>query len=351
MRIIHWVGITPNGCGLYEHAKDQIAAERSVGIDAQAVDYRIVPKTTAEGVGEKESVGEIFTDDWLTSISLKEAKNADINVIHSGIPEKHKTDRPNILIMHGRPEYAFALAMKGNRSHYQEYMSYRYDERYQRFAYFWPEHTFTWEMIFPKKKLVCMPAFIDESRFTPGGKTYDLGETRGSVNLLAADIWREDVTPYNCTLAAAEFVKKYQPTAKVHIIGLGNYNAPAIQGHLGILKDNEVMGTAAGVISNPADFYRACDIMVSPQVIATRSIREAMCAGMVVVGGLGATYTPFTANPMDISGYAKAIDRAYRYWKRSKGRAKTEMNEKATGMWNKNQGGLAFKKLYEEMLA
>ena len=350
MKIVHWVGITPNACGLYEHAKDQIAAERSVGIDSQAIDFRIVPKLPSEGTGEKESIGDILTDGWLTSISVKETQNADINVIHSGIPERNKSERPNVLVLHGRPEYAFALAVKGNRSHYQDYMSYRYDERYPKFAYFWPEHTFTWEMVFPKKKLACLPAFIDEDRFSPGGKLADLGNTRGDVNLLVADIWREDVTPYNCTLAAAEFVKKYQPKAKIHIMGLGNYNSPAIQGHLGILKDNDVLGTAAGIMNNPAEFYRTCDIMISPQVIATRSVREAMSCGMVVVAGQGATFTPFTANPMDISGYAKVIDKAYRYWKRTGGQVRTEMNKKATGMWNKKQGGEAFLNLYKEIL-
>ena len=51
IKTVHWVSITPNACGLYEHAKDQIRAERLAGIDSNAIDYRIV-----DG---KEVVGKI----------------------------------------------------------------------------------------------------------------------------------------------------------------------------------------------------------------------------------------------------------------------------------------------------
>lgn len=343
MKVLHWVAITPNACGLYEHAKGQIKAERLAGINSQAIDYRFVDN--------KEFIGEIKNDGWLTSVGLDWAKETDINVIHSGIDEKHKSLKPNILILHGRPEYAFELALKAKRSHYQDYMSYRYDERYRKFVTLWPEHQFIWSLIFPKHKLSYIPNFIDTNRFNPGGKSFDLGDSKGNFNILVADMWREDYTPFNVCLAAAEFIKKYCPTARLHIFGLGHFNEPAIQGHLGILKDNDILGSAGGIASDMPSIYRSCDLLVSPSVVANMVIREAMACGCVVVAGQGNTFTPFQANDKDISGFAKAINKAYRYWKRSKNLARTEMWKKANELWNLKQGGENFKKLYESILS
>jgi glycosyltransferase involved in cell wall biosynthesis len=342
MKILHWVGITPNACGLYEHAKDQIAAERMVGIDSQAIDFRIVDN--------KEIIGEIKTDDWLTSVGLEWTKEADINVIHSGINEKYKTLKPNVLILHGRPEYAFALALKGKKSHYQEYMSYRFDERLRKFVYFWPEHQFTWEMIFPKHKLTYVPSFINTNRFNPTGPKFDLKDTSGTPNILVADMWREDYTPFNVCLAAAEFIKKYCPTGKLHIFGLGNFTEPAIQGHLGILKDNEILGSAGGLTSDMPGIYRACDILISPTVIANRVVKEAMACGCVVVANQGASFTEFQNSDRDINGFAKAINKAYEYWRDLKGQSRTEMYNAVQKLFEIKQGGEAFLTLYKDIL-
>lgn len=340
IKVAHWVGVTPNACGLYEHAKEQIKAERSVGIDAHAIDYRVVDN--------KEVVGEIKIDKWLTSKNLDWAKGADINVIHSGIPEKYKSAKPNILIMHGRPEYAFQLALKKGHSHYTEYCKTRWDERYS-FVTFWPEHLFTWSLIFPDHKMNYIPSFVDTDRFSPGGATRNL-EERGTFNILLADVWREDLDPYNVSLAAAKFVKEHCPEARIHIVGLHNFSKLAIQGHLGILKDNEVLGDVGGMITNIEAMYRACDMMATPQVIATRSVREAMSSGCIVVGGQGATYTDFSANPLDIDGFCKAIKSGYDYWLKKNKNVKLEMWEKAQKLFNLKRGGEEFKKLYSRIL-
>jgi glycosyltransferase involved in cell wall biosynthesis len=340
LKVAHWVGITPNACGLYEHAKDQIRAERLAGIDAQAIDYRIVDN--------KEVAGEIKADNWLTSVSLDWLKDADINVIHSGILEREKSKRPNILILHGRPEYAFQLALLRGNSHYQEYNSYKWDERYS-FVTFWPEHQFTWSMVFPQHKMHYVPAFIDTDRFNPTGDIIGLTE-KGSFNILLADVWREDVTPYNVSLAVAQFIKTYCPDARMHIIGLHHFSKSAVQGHLGMLKDNNVLGDCGSMIPNTEKMYRACDLMASPQVIATRSIREAMSCGCMVVAGQGATYTDYTANPMDISGFCEAIKRAYDFWKINNNTIRIKMHEKACKLFNLKSGGENFKTLYEAIL-
>jgi len=346
MKILHWVGLTPNACGLYEQAKDQIAAERSVGIDSQAIDFRIVDN--------KEIFGEIKTDEWLTSVGLDWTKEADINVIHSGINEKYKSKKPNILMMHGRPEYAFMLAyLKNKTSMYQEYMSYRWDERYRKFITMWPEHKFMWDMVFPKHKMECIPLLLDTNTYNLTGKIFDLNtpsSKRAEFNILVADMWREDVTPYNVIVAAAKFVKEECPEARIHIVGMGQFNNPALQGFLGILKDNDVLGACAGVCADVDQFYRACDIMVSPQVICTRSVREATACGLIVVGGAGATWTDYKANPLDTDGYAKEIKRAYDAWKEKKDTIKLEQYEKAKKLWSPKVAGLALKKVYEEIL-
>jgi len=57
--------------------------------------------------------------------------------------------------------------------------------------------------------------------------------------------------------------------------------------------------------------YRAADILLTPHVIATRVVREACASGIPMIAGIGCRYTPYTANPKDISGYAKMIDKVW----------------------------------------
>jgi glycosyltransferase involved in cell wall biosynthesis len=346
IKVLHWVGVTPNACGLYEHAKDEVKVERSVGIDAQVIDFRIAKDKN--GV-EFEDFGSPKTDEWLTTVGKEWVDKADIQVIHSGIPETYKQKAPCILIMHGRPEYGFQLALRAGRSAYQDYMQIRWDERYKKFMYFWPEHQFHLELAFPPHKLAYIPPFIDTDRFNPTGDKYDFLTYGGEPNILVADVWREDYTPFNTTLAVAKFIKDSCPKAKLHVFGTP-FEKPAMQGHFGMLKDSGYLGSAGGMTAKMDKIYRACDILVSPTVIANRVVREAQSCGCVVVANTGATFTEFTGSDRDIHGFSQSINKAYEYWKADKSKARMDSYNTAQNLFGAKQGGEALLTLYKEIL-
>ena len=296
MKVAHYSIFAPNRCGLYHTAKELVLAERLVGIDAGLIAY-----------DEKE----ICKDGSFTSEKHSWADDADILVRHSAIPDAyHNSGKPIVLMLHGRPESSMRLEAAKLTPVISMLNKKIVDERYKKFVTLWPEYVDIWSSIVPQDKMGYCPSMVDLTEFKPGNKKFELGKHKGKYNILISDLWRDDVTPFNIIFSAVKFAKQHEGT-KIHIVACGEPELGAMIHILASLRASGFVGLISGQTRNIKELYSACDMFISPHVIATRSIRESLACGLKVVAGEGCKYTPFTASHMDINGYADAIERCY----------------------------------------
>lgn len=306
MKVAHFGHFAPHQAGICQTALDMILAERAVGIDSQYIDYAGNKKPCRVGLkhGEIVTVGPSWAD------------SADILVRHSAIPPIiEKKGKPIIMCMHGRPEYTFLLEMSKQSAVLSEYLKCAEKPNYKGFITFWKEHVPFLEFLLAGRQIDYVPAMVDLDRYNPAGSKFDFKEHRGSPNIVIADMFRADSTPFNVLAGAAYFVKKYCPTAKVHIFGLQGQDKNPVKAVLDSYKKAGVLGVNVGLVKNMDTVYRAADILVTPHIIATRVIREALASGLPVVGGIGCPYTQFQANACDTEALAAEIKRCWDYTK------------------------------------
>jgi FkbM family methyltransferase len=329
MKVAHFSVFAPNKCGLYHTAKELVLAERLAGIDARFI---------ACDEKEKQKDGDFETEE------LKWAYRADILVRHSVIPTHlHNAGIPVVLALHGRPESSMRLDQSTkNKVITSIYNKAEADARYKAYVAFWPEYIDIWSDIVPKDKLFYAPATVDLDEYKPENKPYDLGKYNSSPNILIADLWREDVTPFNTIFSAAQFVRANG--GKIHLAGIPKDCLRSMSPFLMNLRNEGIVGHIFGQIKHIKGMYAACDMLVTPHVIATRTIREALASGLPVVAGAGCKYTPYTANPMDIHRFADAI---WCCWD-DKNQTPREMAQKE---FNLKQSGEAMKKVFDAVLA
>lgn len=326
----HFSSWGPNKCGLYHTARDMVLAERLVGIDAGfiAIDDNAValPK-------QKDGNFESETVTW--------AGNADILVRHTCMPTLlHNSGKPVVMAMHGRPESSMRLEQQKNKI-ITSYYNKSYDARYKAFITFWPEYMDIWSNLIPPDRMFYVPAMVDLEQFKPDNEKFNLGDYDTKPNILIADLWREDITPFNTLFAAVKFVKKCG--GKIHMAGIPQECLSAMAPFLTNLRNEGVLGHLFGQIKHIKNMYASADIFVTPHVIATRTIREALASGVPVVAGKGCRYTKFQANPMDIDAFAEAIEECWKF-KDHNPRSDAEK------YFNFRQAGDAVKKVFEKVL-
>lgn len=311
MRIAHCVTVSPNRCGLYGTARDLVSSEIKFGLDAGFIDAGIVDPNTPIVNGVITGYPKIV-DKEMAVRTTEWGRDADCYVRHSFIPvEWQNKGKPLIMAMHGRPESSFRLEQQGILAAMSTFYKRGLDKRYLAFWCFWPEYIDIWKTIIPEEKLFYIPAPVDLIYYNHNKPKRDLGTHSGSPNILIADIWREDITPFNMIFAAHKFQQKYCKTAKIHIVALQGKNLKAMSGILNGIKKDGALGSISYMTKDIIGWYRAADIFITPHVIATRTVREPLACGVPIVAGLGNKYTPYKANPMDTEAFAKAINECW----------------------------------------
>jgi len=305
MKVAHFGNFCPHSNGMFFTIKDLILGERKFGIDAQFIDWggkREYDQQISRVGLEYEGVKSVPVE-WAVD-------QADILVLHSAIPPvARRTGKPIIVAMHGRPEYSFELERRKQGSCINVYHNNAKDKQVKGFICYWNEHIPQWKLIIPEAKYIdFVPAMVDLDKYNPTGKKY---EFKDNPNIIIADIWREDQTPFNVLMAAAEFIKKLGK-GKVHIFGASAaQETTAFTSILNPLKEQGIVGEVHGLVKYLDTVYRGADMLVTPHNIATRVVREALASGCPIIGGTGNQYTDFTANPMDIDKFAKEIERCF----------------------------------------
>ena len=344
IKVGHFGNFCPNQNGMFFTIKDLIIGERKCGIDAQFVDW-----------GTQRQFNQQFSRVGLEYEGIKTLpiewaiREADILVLHSAIPvEVKKTNKPIIMAMHGRPEYSFELERRKQGSCIETYHQYAKDKNVKAFVCFWKEHINQWKTILPEaKNIEYVPASVDLEKYNPSGKVYEFID---KPSIIVADVWREDQTPFNVVFAAVEFLKKLKK-GKLHVFGLSTPNeTTAYASIFNPLKAQGIVGETHGLITYMDTVYRGADMLVTPHVIATRVVREALASGLPIVAGLGNQYTEFVANPMDIEGFKKEIERCYDYICGVRESVKKECRMIAEKNFNNKLAGEAMVKVLENVI-
>jgi len=338
LKVAHFASVKPNSAGISGTAIDMVSAERVVGIDSQIIDY--------EGNGKPSIVG--IEHNGVSTVGPSWAKTADIIVRHSAIPPHIEAlNKPQVMCLHGRPEYGFLLHYNKKSLLLGEYERCAANPKYRAFITFWLEHLPYLNSIMPDKVVDYVPAMTNLEAYNPDGISLDYGNQGGTPNILICDMFREDTSPFNVLMAAAEYVRKYNKDAKIHIYGLQRQGELPWKMVLDGLKREGIVGQTKGLVSNMEQIYRANDLLVTPHHIATRVIRESLASGLPIVAGVGCPYTKYTADARYWEGFAKEIDRC---WNDGQGRIGTSLRQMAEDNFNLKQAGEAALKVYNRIM-
>jgi SAM-dependent methyltransferase len=341
IRIAHFAAFCPGRTGQYATVKDMIKAERAVGIDAQFIATSIDAKKIAKCEAVKE-------DGWLHTKEPEWAKSADILMRHSCIPDEYSTlGIPIMMALHGRPESTFIIEFVDLMKVYQLLVLIRDDPRYKGWITFWKSHEFFHKLKVPEDSLYYVPAMIDLDEYKPEGTRVGFGKTSGSPNIIVADMWRHDMTPYAVLYAAALFKSKYCPSAKVHIFGVPKTKCDAL---MLTLKNDGILGSQMGLAKPMSNVYRGGDLLITPHNIATRVVRESLACGLPIVAGSSNPYTDFKADPRDIEAFAEQINRCWEHIKGTPESTKKQCRETAEKEFDVNRAGEAVLLAVEDVL-
>lgn len=351
MKVCHCCQVAPNRCGLYGTTRDLIKSEILAGIDAGLLDAGV---STGETVVNGTIEGyPLIADEKLIPKDMEWAKDADCYFRHSFIPTRFQNlGKPLVMAMHGRPESSFRLESAGQIPVISTFTKKaQQDKRYKAFITFWPEYMLHWSTIIPKEKLFYVPAPVDLDYYKPFGEPLQFGKDSGKPNILVCDIWRDDVIPFNVIFAALRFQQIYCKTAKIHILALQGRELNTIMPMLVGMKNCGALGTISGQMKAINKYYAAADIVVTPHTIATRTVREPLSCGVPVVAGLGNRYTPYTANPMDSDGFAKAINDCWEDMKSDENAVRKGARQIAEKYFNPERTGTIMREVLEKICA
>jgi len=346
LKIAHFAVFAPGRSGQYGTVRDLILAERALGIDAQFIDSETCLKCN----GNRGYPGR--TDGPITTVDEAWAWKADVLIRHSIIPDDlENSGIPMIICLHGRPENSFLLDQYGKVKVFHFIHQLNNDPRYHAVVTFWKEFQFHFKYLLPGKEIAFVPAMVKLDQYTPSGRKHDFGSKTGSPNIVIADIWREDVTPFNLVFAALRFKELYAPDAKLHIFGLPPERSSPANILVNYLTKTSIAGDMYALAPDMMDKYRAADFLITPHNMATRVVREALACGCPIVGGTGNPYTPFTADPRDLDQFAKAMNDCWSNIQAASVCTERSARQVAEEYFNANRAGVAIKSVCESVIA
>jgi len=304
MRVAHFCRFAPTRSGQYGTTRDIILAEQAMGIDAGlVVTTEQPPLFYVPGLIDKST---IVNRDWAWG------RDADIHVRHTAIPPRYNIlEKPTVMCLHGRPENSFMLGHLGKTNIYEIVANTAMNHREAAYVTFWKEYLFHWSMLIDKSILQYVPAPVDLGRYCPDGDRFDWGDKNGSPNIVIADLWREDTTPYNVMHAACYYKQHVNPKAAIHIFGYPPQHQRSTSFLGGTLQRLGLIGHICTPVESMEQVYRAADIVITPHRIATRIVRESLACGTPLVAG-GPGHSPYFADPRSPEEYAAEIDRCWK---------------------------------------
>ena len=275
-KILHSLAMK-SGCGLFGTAEDLMTAERGLGADVAFMD----PTKPAESDKEILSLCDVIID----SSGLTQ------DMIDCG--------KPVVLLKHARPHSSFLIEHNGGKPVYT--VCQESPERYSRVVTMWELHIPYLQALFDREDIDLIDPPVDLDKWTEDGPVHDFGELSGAFNVVCADPFRKDVDPYHVIAACALLPEGY----KLHVAGFDGGLTSAQESLVASL--GHVKGQMFGWANDCSSLYRAADLVISPQKIAVRTIREATACGIKTLADLGNQHALYTADAYDAGAFADGI--------------------------------------------
>ena len=280
LKIAHSVVVTPKRSGLYETTRELVASLRAAGVDSRMYD----PTFETNQLHPSHPSLDVHEDRGAPFCDINWAGIADVVVNHSGLCKTLEED-PNLTVIHaahGRPRYSFLGELKGGSPIYSYHYAKNKDPRFKALVTFWPLHVPYLEVMWPDTPVHCIPPMVDLDAWTDQGpRGYGFHGHKGSCNVVIADGFREDIDPFVVVNAFSLYAREHTG-AKLHIYGTSSNKrgwAPLLKS----IQDQGNLGEVLGWVDGLANVYRAADLLISPNIIATRTVREAMACGCPVL--------------------------------------------------------------------
>lgn len=304
LKIGHVAPFAPNRAGLFEAAADMAHADALSGHNVYFVDAGI----TVNGERQPPVVGGTVErgNFKLETCEPKYLDDCDIILMHTGAPDSWlvRNQIPLIWVVHGRPRACFIPEINNNVSSYSLYSHVSSWKRSKKMLYFWKEFKPHWEFLFNGKDLILEYPPISEKRFNTDNIVHPL-QNKGDINFLICDSVREDIDIYESVIGFIEAAKTHK-NIKLHFYGFDydiNNLPNAWKLLINRLKELNVLGDVVPRVDNMELVYRACDCLISPNRIITRTIGESLMCGTPVIAQNPcsvADYTADFAQPDDI---------------------------------------------------
>lgn len=319
MKILHFSNWAPRRSGLFEAVKDQIKFERKLGIDSQMALF------------ETENPDKNLLDDnWLSPISWNECENADIYVIHRGLPQKFDTPENKkkvITVIHGTVEYLMLeeIISDANKTPFNTHINLIKDCAASVAVN--PHDYDIYKLYDANDKLSMIHDAIDTERFTIDGYSH---EFLNHPQILFCDSLRVNKHPAHAIWCMDEVVKNI-PNAKLTVIGLELLNILTWR-NLILRSPNRNMARNLEMIqfmhTDIRPYFKGADILINGNMsgIPSRVELEAMACGCQVIS-FSDSFTKWCAKPFDIKDMAKQITNCWEYIQKDKAKARLEARQ------------------------
>jgi glycosyltransferase involved in cell wall biosynthesis len=277
MKVLHFSNYAPRRSGLYECTKDQIKYERKLGLDSQMAIYE-----------RKDPDVNWIDNEWLKPVSWDWAEQADLFVIHRGLPGEMEDKFPNkkkIMVIHGTSDFLILdeIESKAERTSFNTHINlinkcdfsvavntYDYDI-YKLYDY--------------NNKLTYIQDSIDCERFSLDGYKYPF---MYHPQIIFCDSLRINKNPAHIIWAMKE-VQERIPTARLTLVSLDlesiltwrNILLRSAKGLLKSLCENVLME-----MTEIRPFLNGADILWNGNMsgIFSRVEMEAMACGCEIIG-------------------------------------------------------------------
>lgn len=349
VRIAHFAPYAPHMAGIYEAARDFVRADRQAGRIAEFVDTG----ATMGGTRQPAQVGAVDERPGfaLQTVARTAVEDFDLFVVHDdpGYQFLRRNTAPIVAVIHGRP---LASRESGGWDFVSTFASW---ERTRKLVTLWPRHLNFWAAVVPPEKLRALPAPpIDQEQFSATGPAHEFEPAdRGEFNVLVADSWRE-IDPWEMMhglLLAAPRI----PGLKVHTYAAEPVGDPpqiprSWDYLFQAMHRAGIRGEVCGRKPSLDAVYRACDLVASPHVIATRIVGEALSCGTGLLAARGNDFAQFTCDPGDPEDVAGSLVRAWESWKRF-GRGLDGLVREAATAFSLGRFSEAIGRVYQEALS
>lgn len=307
MKILHFSNFAPNRSGLYECAKDQVCYERRMGIDSQMAVYEIENPDNLQ-------------DGWLKPVSWDWAKNADIFVIHRGLPPKVQKLFPNtkrVVVLHGTTEFLILedIFSEAEKQGFNSHINFINNNDATTVV---NQHDYDILKLYDyNDKLSLVNDAVDMERYNLKGYKYPY---KNHPQILFCDSLRINKHPAHIIWAMEHIVKEI-PNARLTVIGLDLTDILTWRNILLRSKQGNLKRYCEVIQLKTADilpYMRSADILYNSNAsgIFSRVEIEALACGCQIISS-NSKYTNFNFKAYDIKDIAKSAIECWRYIEKS----------------------------------